>query len=137
LVGDGEDGDMLQEESRKLGVQDRVHFMGSRTDVCKMLSACDAFVFPSIHEGFGLATIEAAASGLPLFISEAAAQNISHLNLNGQIVLPITKTDWTKALEDIPVCDRKKQSLNNEQLIRCAGYDIKKEATIIERAFAR
>jgi glycosyltransferase involved in cell wall biosynthesis len=44
-------------------------FIGSTLQVEKYLAAADAFLLPSYSEGFCLAEIEAAAMGLPLFVT--------------------------------------------------------------------
>lgn len=41
------------------GVAERVHFLGARRDIPDLLRNCDVFVFPSLHEGLGIALIEA------------------------------------------------------------------------------
>ena len=48
------------------GVLSRVLFLGFRDDVAEALAASDLFLFPSWYEAFSLATIEAAACGLPI-----------------------------------------------------------------------
>lgn len=53
----------VQEEIRSLGVADKVHILGARTDIPDLLHACDIFVFPSLYEGLGIALIEAMAAG--------------------------------------------------------------------------
>jgi glycosyltransferase involved in cell wall biosynthesis len=50
----------------ELGVEQRVTFGGFRRDMPAALAASDIFFFPSRYEAFSLATIEAAACGLPL-----------------------------------------------------------------------
>jgi glycosyltransferase involved in cell wall biosynthesis len=50
----------------RLGIRSRVFFAGFRRDVAKGMGASDVFLFPSRYEAFSLATIEAAACGLPL-----------------------------------------------------------------------
>lgn len=47
----------------------RVLFGGFRKDVAKALAAADLFLFPSRYEAFSLATLEAAATGLPIIAS--------------------------------------------------------------------
>ncbi|WP_055075431.1 glycosyltransferase family 4 protein [Pseudanabaena sp. 'Roaring Creek'] len=54
------------ELARQLGVSDRVHFLGYRRDVAKIMQAVDFFVFPSRYEPFGMVVSEAMASGLPV-----------------------------------------------------------------------
>jgi UDP-glucose:(heptosyl)LPS alpha-1,3-glucosyltransferase len=53
----------------EVGVRDRVIFGGFRRDIPKVLGASDIFFFPSRYEAFSLATIEAAACGLPIVAS--------------------------------------------------------------------
>ncbi len=53
-----------------LDLEDKVLFLGVRQDVPCLMSAMDAFVFPSLFEGFGLVLVEAQASGLPCTASD-------------------------------------------------------------------
>jgi len=48
---------------------DRVHFLGRRKDVPRLMASCDLLVHPARIEGFGLVLAEALASGLPLVAS--------------------------------------------------------------------
>ena len=52
--------------ARKLGVADRVHFLGFRRDMPDLMRAADVFAFPSRYEACTLALLEALASGLPV-----------------------------------------------------------------------
>jgi glycosyltransferase involved in cell wall biosynthesis len=56
----------------RLGLEDRVSFLGHRTDVESLLVAGDIFVFPSRYEGLGGAVLEAMAAGLPVVASDLA-----------------------------------------------------------------
>lgn len=49
-----------------LGIRDRVHFLGFRTDLPNIMRGVDLFVFPSRYEPFGMVVAEAMASGLPV-----------------------------------------------------------------------
>ena len=52
-----------------LGLQDRVHFLGYRSDVPDLYAAADAFLFISFREGLSLSLMEAMSSGLPSIVS--------------------------------------------------------------------
>lgn len=54
---------------------DRIHFLGHipETEVPEFLNFCDAFVFPSLYEGFGLPVLEALACGAPVITSNTSA----------------------------------------------------------------
>lgn len=51
-------------------LQERVRFLGHRTDVPRLLAASDLFVFPSRFEGMPGALIEACAAGLPVVCTD-------------------------------------------------------------------
>ena len=53
-----------------LGIQDRVRFCGSQSDLLPFLWAADVFVMPSLYEGLGMAAVEAVAAGAPLICAE-------------------------------------------------------------------
>lgn len=66
LVGDGELRETIQQQVHALGVENRVRFLGVRSDVPDVLRAADVFVFPSRWEGNPLSVLEAMAAGLPV-----------------------------------------------------------------------
>jgi glycosyltransferase involved in cell wall biosynthesis len=49
-----------------LGIADRVHFLGYRNDIPKIMRLADLFIFPSRYEACALVILEAMASGLPI-----------------------------------------------------------------------
>lgn len=70
LVGEG----ILQQQCKELAIElkvdDRVLFLGIRTDVPQLLKMADIVVLSSNYEGFSLASIEGMASGKPLIASD-------------------------------------------------------------------
>ncbi len=62
----------IKDEAVAHGVSDRVHVVGGIAESEKQwyLRNCDAFLHPSIAEGFGLPVIEAMQYGKPVFISD-------------------------------------------------------------------
>ena len=67
LAGDGHDRAMLEEQSKSLGIADRVRFAGWLEDPESCFADCDAAVFPSRwQEPFGLSGAEALAHGVPV-----------------------------------------------------------------------
>ncbi|HVW18651.1 MAG TPA: FkbM family methyltransferase [Solirubrobacteraceae bacterium] len=69
-VGDGALRDELAEEARRLGVSERVTFLGRRRDMPALLAACDLVVLPSLAEGLPLSLIEAMASHRPVVATD-------------------------------------------------------------------
>lgn len=72
LVGTGADKATLQALAGKLGVAERVHFLGSLDHALLpvVLSAANAMVLPSASEGLANAWVEALACGTPLVITD-------------------------------------------------------------------
>lgn len=70
ICGEGPGRAALAERAAALGVSDRVHFLGHRSDVFSLLRASDIFVHLSSQEGLPRAVMEAMAAGLPLVLSE-------------------------------------------------------------------
>jgi Glycosyltransferase len=52
------------------GITDRVHFLGSRSDIPDVLDALDVFVFSSLQEGLPVAVTEAMLAGVPMIVSD-------------------------------------------------------------------
>jgi glycosyltransferase involved in cell wall biosynthesis len=67
--------DKIIKEAQKRGVADRIEFTGaiSENDKQYYLKYCDAFLFPSLAEGFGLPVLEALYFGKAVFLSESTS----------------------------------------------------------------
>jgi glycosyltransferase involved in cell wall biosynthesis len=70
VVGDTQ-GSPFLELANNLGISKRVHFLGYRRDIAKIMQAADFFVFPSRYEACTLVLLEALASGLPVITATA------------------------------------------------------------------
>lgn len=74
LVGDGDTLENCQLLSRDLGLDNRIFFLGQRSDIPQLLKTADYVVLSSYYEGLSLASIEGLASGKPFI-----ATNVSGL----------------------------------------------------------
>jgi len=64
----------LRESAQRLGIADRVRFLGQRSDVPALLGSADIFCQPNLApEPFGISFIEAMSAGLPVVTSAAGA----------------------------------------------------------------
>jgi glycosyltransferase involved in cell wall biosynthesis len=66
IAGRGEEEKRLRSLAEQLGLDDRLHLLGLRDDVDRVLAAADLFVHPSRSEGLPLAILEAMAAGVPI-----------------------------------------------------------------------
>jgi glycosyltransferase involved in cell wall biosynthesis len=69
FCGDGTCRDELVREVERLGLGTAVHFMGWRDDVPRLVAAADVVALPSLHEGLGIAALEAMAAAKPVIAS--------------------------------------------------------------------
>ncbi len=66
LAGEGPEREELERLAVELGVRNRVHFLGYRTDIGNILGALNVFVVTSDSEGMNNAMLEAMAAGVPI-----------------------------------------------------------------------
>ena len=73
LAGAGEEQARYRALAERLGVADRVHFLGpvANADLPTLYRAADIVVMPSVSEGLANAWVEALACGTPIVISDA------------------------------------------------------------------
>jgi len=82
IVGEGPEKEPAEELCRKKGIQDKVLFLGNSSEINKILCFSDLFLLPSEKESFGLAALEAMASGVPVISSNTGG--LSEVNLQGE-----------------------------------------------------
>ncbi|WP_203287297.1 glycosyltransferase family 1 protein [Metabacillus sp. cB07] len=108
LVGDGPLKSIIINKTKRLKIEDRVIFLGVRSDVEHLLQAFDVFVFPSLHEGLPVTLIEAQASGLPCVISDSITKEVD-MGLNLIKFVSNTKMDnWFEELFKLNVNQMKR-----------------------------
>ena len=72
LAGEGPERAALEQQARKLGLGERVRFLGWRDDAPTLLAACDFLVVPSRSEPLGNTIVEAWAAKRPVLATETA-----------------------------------------------------------------
>lgn len=108
---------------RRLRLEDAVHFTGyvDDADLPALYSAAEAFVFPSLYEGFGLPPLEAMACGTPVVTS-----NVSSLpEVVGDAALTVDPRDTdglSAAIERLLIDGRLRSQLRDRGIARAAGF---------------
>lgn len=69
VFGDGDKKQSLLDLAKELNISDNVMFFHQTKPIKQAYACLDLFVMPSIHEGLGLAIIEAMACGVPVIAS--------------------------------------------------------------------
>lgn len=105
VAGDGELRGALEQEARSLGVGDKVHFLGVRTDVGEIYQAMDLFVLPSLWEGLPTVVLEAMAYGVPVVATDiAGTRDLLADQHNGWLARPADADDLARAVVEALQC---------------------------------
>jgi N-acetyl-alpha-D-glucosaminyl L-malate synthase BshA len=80
MVGDGPERASAQALARRLGVADKVRFLGRQDTIEDITAVADLYLLPSELESFGLSALEAMACGVPVIGSDAGGlpEVVSH-----------------------------------------------------------
>lgn len=101
LVVAGQDTpDPFLEQARKLGIEERVHFLGGRTDLPRWMLGCDVLLHPAYSENTGTVLLEALVRGLPV-IASGVCGFASHVRRSqGGIILeePLSQQELNESL---------------------------------------
>lgn len=120
LVGDGEERQGLEKLIKDAGVENKVIFTGSVGNVCDYLQAMDVFVFPSLHEAFGIAPLEAQAVGLPVIVADTLPSDVKVTEKVCFLPLEAGEKVWVEQIKKSSILERKDEA---ESIVR-NGYDI-------------
>lgn len=71
MVGDGPERPKAEKHSRELNIDQNVRFLGKQDSIQDLLAMADVLLFPSDHESFGMAALEAMSCGVPVIASRA------------------------------------------------------------------
>lgn len=78
-------------EARRLGLGDRVQFIGFTPEVERFYAAADALLLPSPYDAFAMVVTEGMACGLPVVVSrEAGASELIENGVNGLLLQDVT-----------------------------------------------
>ena len=82
LIGDGPERHYIETLCRQMGICNDVKMLGKLKNTETILSIADLFLLPSETESFGLAALEAMASGVPVISSNTGG--LPEVNIHGE-----------------------------------------------------
>lgn len=124
LVGAGEGEQAIKNKVKDLKLEDKVLFLGLRTDIPDLMQAMDVFVMPSRFEGLPVVSIEAQASGLPCVFSDVVTKDLNITGLCEFVSLDSNTDAWVGRINRTRGVARNDTS----KLIKKAGYSVAHQA---------
>ena len=110
VAGKG-DARPYRDQAARLGVADRIAWLGPERDVARLYAAADAVALPALYEPFGNVHLEALASGIPVLTSiRAGGSEVIAQGRNGWVVPEVSAQDIAHGLAALRDGDRAEQS---------------------------
>ncbi|MEN8908240.1 MAG: glycosyltransferase [Clostridiales bacterium] len=102
ICGRGKLEEYLKKLCRRLGISDKVIFLGFRTDIAEICKVVDIFAFPSLQEGLPVALMEAMAARLPVVCSKIRGNtDLLENGKGGELLMPRDVNGFTKVVEKL------------------------------------
>lgn len=128
LVGDGPLRKKTEDKVEKLNLSNAVKFLGLRSDVYRIYSAADAFVFPSIFEGLPVVLVEAQTNGLRCLVSDSVDKDTKLTEAVEFYQLSKTASEWANRISSMNLArvDSQDTMLNSSYNIKISVKNIEK-----------
>lgn len=122
IIGIGSLEQQMKEKINKYGFGDRMSWLGRREDIKQFYNAYDAFLLPSLYEGFPVVGVESQATGLPVFFSNNVTKEANIEELGHYISLNKKAKEWA----DIIISETHKTIVNRRgrsEYLKKHGFD--------------
>lgn len=135
IVGQGPLKENLEEEVKRLRIDDVVEFLGVRSDIPQLLASADLMLMPSLHEGFPVVLVESQATGTSALISDTISDEVDlavgHIYFESLHNDPI---EWAKQIANI--VDEKHISVSERvNTLKNQGFDIHTNVKVLEKLY--
>lgn len=131
MIGEGKTRSEIMKIAETKGILKNIIFTGAVSNVPDYLLAMDVFVFPSLHEGLSVVSIEAQCSGLPLIASDAVSKESAITNLFSSLSLSDSADKWADEVISKMDIIRRDQS----DIVKQSGYEICEEAKKLQNMY--
>lgn len=137
ICGQGPELDNLKELAREKKIEDRVHFLGFRTDIKELLKAADIFLFTTLQEGMPRSMMEAMASGLPCIASKIRG-NVDLLEdgVGGYLNEAQDVNGIAEHLRILASDTARRNTMGRANLDRIREFDVRKVENVVENIYS-
>jgi N-acetyl-alpha-D-glucosaminyl L-malate synthase BshA len=139
MVGEGPERSSAQALARRLGVLDRMRFLGTQQDIAEIAAMADVFLLPSELESFGLSALEAMACGVPVIGSDAGGLPEVVRHAESGYLLPVGDVEGMAARTiEILKDDERRRAMGEAARHRVESlFDADRVVSQYEAAYAR
>ena len=131
LIGEGILKESIIQQAKNNGVFDKIIFRQNLANVNEHLMAMDLFIFPSLFEGFGMASLEAQATGLNVIQSDVIPKET--LLTEGVKTMSLSATPFEWASVGLAMKQRNREKDN--VVIEKTKYNLHKTIDLITRIY--
>ena len=131
LIGEGILKESIVQQAKKNGVFEKIIFRQNLANVNEHLMAMDLFIFPSLFEGFGMASLEAQATGLNVIQSDVIPKET--LLTEGVKTMSLSATPFEWSSSGLAMEQRNREGAN--VVIEKTKYNLHKTIDLITRIY--
>lgn len=124
LLGDGPGKPAIEEKCTKLGIREKVLFMGNCKQPEEYYQAFDFFLLPSLYEGLPGVLVEAQAAGLRCLVSDTVTREAQATDLVSYLDISKPASTWA---DEIMAQENYDRHVTYQEMAK-AGLDVKKQA---------
>ena len=101
IIGDGELKNDLMYQTKELGLEEKIHFLGYRSDVVECINSFDFLVSSSLYEGLALNVIETFMNGKTIVATDIPGINEIVNGTNGLLIPVKNPTAMAQAIDKL------------------------------------
>jgi glycosyltransferase involved in cell wall biosynthesis len=131
IIGGGEETELkkYKELAQRLGIAERVRFLGKREDIAELLSFMDASVLASEYEGVPRVVLESLACGTPIVASDVPGMGgVISDGREGFLVRSNRAEEFAEALLRLHHSPDMRARMSKAAIARAKHYDVRRSA---------
>lgn len=138
MVGEGPEREGAELLCKKLGISDKVIFLGNSNEIDRILCFSDLFLLPSKSESFGLAALEAMINRVPVISSNTGGiPEVNEHGITGYLSEVGDVDDMAENALKILTDDETLEKFKKNAAISAQRFDIEKVVPLYEGLYKR
>lgn len=137
ICGEGKLGSYLKTLAKQLDIENKVRFLGYRSDIPDICKASDVFIFPSYQEGLPVAMMEAMSAGLPIVCSSIRGNtDLIANNAGGFLHPPQDLVGFSSSIDQLIINNDLRKEMGHRNSEEAYQYDKKNVNVIMAKIYA-